>query len=124
MIGLTIQAGALVADAVTNAVQDSDFFAEPSEPVLSESWEVDGVEVAFVEAGGTPCDGEYCWEWMLLTQPDCATANVTIDISETQFGPSQRRIKMSVPIESVTSIVVEATPDDGDYASLIAITCW
>lgn len=124
VIGLTIQGGVLVADAVTNAVSESEFFAEPSEPVLSESWEVDRHEVAWVVAGGKPCDVEYCWEWMLLTKPDCATANVTVDISETQFGPSQRRIKQSVPIEEVTTIQVEAAPDDGDYASLIAITCW
>ena len=126
VIGLTLQGGTLLSDAVTLAVQDSDFLTDtgdPTETGLSDPWEVDGVEIVYVEAGGTPCESEYCWEWLLMTQPDCATATVTVDISENLFGETQRQIERSVTIDGVTSVLVEAEAGDGEYADLTSISC-
>lgn len=126
VIGLALQGGTLVGDAVTNAVQNSDFVTDPAdlaESGLSDPWEVDGVEVVYVEAGGTPCESEYCWEWLLMTQPDCATATVTVEISENLFGEAQRQIERSVAIDGVTSVLVDAEAGDGEYADLTSISC-
>lgn len=125
-VGLIVEAGLFVTDVVTAAVEDSGFLADPgdvTETGLSDPWAVDGVEIVYVEAGGTPCETEYCWEWLLMTQPDCATATVTVEISENFFGEAQRRIERSVPIDGVTSVLVEAEPGDGDYADLTSISC-
>lgn len=125
IVGLIVQGTLLAVPLVADlAEQASASFGEPaSETVLSESWYVDDVEVAYIEAGGTPCANEYCWEWLLLTQPDCATAAVTVEISESMFGDAQRRVEQSVETGRVTSVLVEALTDDGDYADITSIHC-
>ncbi|MET0934229.1 MAG: hypothetical protein ABWX56_10970 [Mycetocola sp.] len=117
--------GTLVAIPIVSdfAAQASASFAEETGTVLSESWVVDGVDVVYVEAGGTPCENEYCWEWLLMNQPDCATATVTVEISENLFGDAQRRVETSVTTGAVTSVLVESEADDGDYADITSINC-
>lgn len=125
VVGLLVQ-GTLAAIPLVSdfAEEASASLAESSgDTVLSESWYVDGVEVAYVEEGGTPCENEYCWEWLLLTQPECATATVTVEISENLFGEAQRMVEQSVAAERVTSVLVETEADDGDYADITSISC-
>ena len=58
-----------------------------------------------------------------MTQPDCATATVTVEISENLFGDAQRRVEQSVTTERVTSVLVETEEGDGDYADITSISC-
>lgn len=123
-VGVLLYKGVLFAiGAITDVAEEaSASLTDTSGTVLSESWSVDGVDVVYVESGGTPCEN-YCWEWLLTTQPDCATAIVTVEIADTAFGDAQRQIEQSVAISGVTSVLVEAAADDGDYADIISIAC-
>jgi hypothetical protein len=121
VVALVVQAALFAASFVTDAASEFGF-AEQSGTVLSEAWNVDGVDVVYVESGGTECE-EYCWEWLLMTRPDCETANVTVEISDGLLGEAQRTVERSVTIEQVTSVLVEIAPDDGEFADLTAISC-
>jgi hypothetical protein len=124
VVGLLIQGTVLAVTAVSDFAEEaSASVTEQPETVLSESWDVDGVDVVYVEAGGSPCETEFCWEWLLMTQPDCTTATVTVEISQHLFGDAQRRIERSVATERVTSVLVETEEGDGDYADITSIRC-
>ena len=124
VVGLLLLGTALAVTAVSDFAEEaSASVAEQRGTVLSESWNVDGVDVVYVEAGGAPCRNEFCWEWLLMTQPDCPTATVTVEISKDLFGEAQRRVDRSVTIERVTSVLVEAEESDGDYADITSISC-
>ena len=123
VLGLTLQAGTLVADAVTDAVQGSDFLADPVGAIYSDPYLVDGVEVVEVAEAWTLCASESCWEWVLMTEPECATATVTITFTN-MYGNFPHEIERLVTVEPMTSIVVEAAEAEGDdYAQLTSISC-
>ncbi len=108
---------------LADAVATSGYQSGRSGTILSDVWTVDGVDVVYVEAGGAACESDSCWEWLLITQPDCATATVTVEISDSVYGDTQREIERSVTSDRVTSVLIEAELDDGEYADLTSISC-
>ena len=126
-VGLLVQGTLLAIPLLSDLAETaSASLAEPTgDTVLSDSWYVDGVEIAYIEEGGTPCENEteYCWEWLLLSQPDCANATVTIEIGDTPFGETRRWVERSIASEPMTSVLVEPEAEDGEYADITAITC-
>lgn len=122
VIGLAVHGTLFVSTMVADVVVESGSILG-SETVLSDAWTVDGVDVVYVEAGGTECAEEACWEWLLMTQPDCSTATVTVEISESMYGDTQREVERSVAIDQVTSVLVEAEPGDGEFADLTSVNC-